>query len=63
MVRVYEKLGFQVLPKELEDIGLEVTPQYDPYEDETRNKQKFSQLAEELDPMLEMSDRSREIAA
>ena len=32
--RVCEKLGSQVLPKELEDIRLENTPQYDPYEDD-----------------------------
>ena len=35
MTRVYERLGSQVLPKELEDIGLESTTQCDQYEDET----------------------------
>ena len=32
---VHEKLGSWVLPKELEDIGLEKTPQYDLYDNET----------------------------
>ena len=36
MARVYEKMGFQVLPRELEEIGLENTSQYDHYEDETK---------------------------
>ena len=40
--RVYEMLGSWVLPRELEDIGLENTPQYDSYEDETQNEQTFS---------------------
>ena len=31
MARVCEKMGFLVLPRELEDIGLENTLQYDPY--------------------------------
>ena len=29
MARVHEKLGSQVLPRELEEIGLENTPQHD----------------------------------
>ena len=41
MVRVHEKSGPQVLPRELEDIGLEITPQNDPYEDKTQNEQSF----------------------
>ena len=56
MARVYKKLGSQVLPRELEDIGLENTQQYDLYKDETQNKQKFPQLAEELEPMPEVRD-------
>ena len=48
MARVYERLGFLVLPRELEDLGLENTPQYNPYEDETQNRQSFPQTAEEL---------------
>ena len=36
MARVYEKIGSQVLPRELEDTELENTSQYDPYEDETQ---------------------------
>ena len=47
MARVYERLGPRVLPRELEDTGLENTPQYDPHEDETQNE-TFPQLAEEL---------------
>ena len=31
MARVYERLGSHVLPRELENIGLENTPQYNPY--------------------------------
>ena len=34
IARVCEKLVSWVLPRELEDIRLECTPQYDPYEDE-----------------------------
>ena len=40
----------------MEDIGLENTPQYDSYEDETQNEQTFTQLAEELEPMQEVGD-------
>ena len=40
MVRVYEKLGLQVLPKELADIRLDNTPQF------KHKKQKFHKLAE-----------------
>ena len=31
-------------------------PQYDLYEDETQNKQIFTQLAEDLEPMTEIRD-------
>ena len=48
MTRVYERLGSQVLRRELEDIRLENTPKYDPYDDETQNMQTFPQLTEEL---------------
>ena len=41
MARVYERLAYCVLPSEMEDLELENTPQYDPYEDETQNKQSF----------------------
>ena len=56
MARVYERFGPWVLPRELEDKSLENTPQYDLYEDETQNKQTFSQLMEELEPMPEVGD-------
>ena len=56
MARVYEKLGFQVLPRELKDIGLENTPQSCLCEDETQNEQTFHQLAEELKPTPEGGD-------
>ena len=56
MARVHERLGFRVLPRELEDWGLDDNPQYDPYEDETQNKQSFPQLAEELESMPEVGD-------
>ena len=52
---VYERLGSHVLPKELEDLGLDNTPQYNP-EDEIQNKQSFAQRAEELKPMPEVGD-------
>ena len=45
MGRVHERLGSYVLPRELEDIGLENTAHYDSYEDETQSKQMFPQLA------------------
>ena len=35
IARVYENLESFVLPKELQDIGLENIPQYDLYDDET----------------------------
>ena len=41
MSRVYDRLRSCILPRDLEDLGLEDTPQYDPYEDETQNKQSF----------------------
>ena len=48
MARVYDEVDSQIVPRDLEDLGLENTPQYDPYEDETQNKQSFPQLAGEL---------------
>ena len=57
MARVYERLGSWVLPRELEDIVLENTPQYDPYEDESQNRQTVPQLAEELEPMPEVCNQ------
>ena len=56
MARVYKKFGSRVLPRELENIGLENIPQYDLYDDETQNKQMFPQLAEELELMIEVGD-------
>ena len=56
MARVYERLGSQVLPRELEDIGLEKMLQYEPFEDETQNEQSCPQLAEEVEPMPEVRD-------
>ena len=41
MARVCERLGFQVLPRDLEDIGLNNTPQYDLYDNEMQNDQTF----------------------
>ena len=40
MARVSERLGTPILPRELEDIGLKKTHQYDPFEDETQNEQR-----------------------
>ena len=57
MARVHKRLGSCVLPRDLEDIGLEDTPKYDPYEDEKQNKQSFSQLAEELEPTPEVGNQ------
>ena len=35
--------------REMEELGLENTPQYDPHENETQNEQVFPQLIDELD--------------
>ena len=43
---------------ELEDIGLENTPQYDPYGNEAQNKQTFSQLADKLKLKPEVVDHN-----
>ena len=43
-----------LLLRELEDVGLENIAQYIPNDDETWNKQSFTQLAEELEPMQEL---------
>ena len=48
---VYDKLGSCVLPRESKDLGLEDTPQNDPYEDKTQNEQTFLKLADKLAPM------------
>ena len=56
MAKVYDRLGSHVLPRDLEDLGLEDTPQYEAYEDETQNEHMFPQLAEALEPMPEVSD-------
>ena len=37
-------------------MGLEDTPQYDPYKDKTQNKQMFPQLTEELEPTPKVRD-------
>ena len=52
-----KRLGSQVLPRELGDIGLDASLQYDPYEDVTQNEQLFTPFAEELVPMPEVSDQ------
>ena len=54
MAGICLRLGSQVLPRELDDIELENTPQYDPYEDETQNKPTFPQVAGELELMPEV---------
>ena len=56
MGRVHDRLWYHALPRDLEDLGLENTPQYDPYEDETQNEQSFFQLAQELEPTPEVGD-------
>ena len=48
------KIGSQDIPRELEDIGLEITPQYGPYDDEAQNEQIFFQRKDELEPMPEV---------
>ena len=55
MVRIHEKLRFCVLPRNLGDMMLEVTPQYDPYKDETQNKQTFLLLQVELETTPEVA--------
>ena len=42
--------------RKLEDIRLENSPQYEPYEYETQNEQPFSQLTKELETMTEVGD-------
>ena len=56
MDRVHERLGSCLLPRYLENLGLEDTPEYDLYEDEMQSKQSFPQLKEELEPILEVGD-------
>ena len=56
MSRVYERLVSGVLQRELEKLGLEDTPQYDLYEEETQNEQTLPQLAEELESMPEVGE-------
>ena len=56
MAIVCEMLESKFLPRELEDVELENTAQYDLYDDETQNKQTFPQLAEELEPIPEVGD-------
>ena len=34
-------MGSQILPRALEDIGLEITSQFDPYDVETQNKDYY----------------------
>ena len=46
MARVYERLGSWVLPRDMADMGLENTLQYDLYEDKMQNEQTFPQLVE-----------------
>ena len=40
----------------MENIGLKNNPQYDPYEDETQNKQTFPQLVEKVESMPKVGD-------
>ena len=55
MARVHDRLGSQVLPRSLADIGHENTLQYDLYEVAMKNEQTFPKLVEELEPMPEAS--------
>ena len=59
MATVYERLGSQVLPRKLDDIGLENAHQYTPNEDKTKKEKTFSQLAEEPKPTPEVEDSYR----
>ena len=61
MAKDYERLGSQILPRNLEDIGLENNLQYDLYEDEMQNVQTFPQLAEELVPRPEAGNNILEL--
>ena len=56
MARVHEKLGSSVLPRELEETGLENTPQYDLYKDKMQKEQMSPQLAGELEFSPELGD-------
>ena len=55
MVIVYKTLGSRVLPRELDDIWLQITAQSDPCEDAIHEK-SFPLLANELEPMPEVVD-------
>ena len=48
MARVYERLGSCALPKVLEDLVLDYTPQDDPYEDETQTNRYFPSWQEAM---------------
>ena len=50
----------RVLPRELEDIGLDITPQYDPCEYETQNIQMFLKVVDELEPMPKVGEHDIE---
>ena len=43
-------------PRELEDIGLENSPQYNLDEDVTQNGETLPKLTEELEPIQEVAD-------
>ena len=55
IARVYEELRCHVLPRELDDIWLENTTQYNLYKDEAQNEQTIPQLFD-LEPMTEVGD-------
>ena len=57
MARVYKRLGFFILPREFDDLGLEDNPQYHPNEDKTQNNKSFPQLAEELESMPDVASQ------
>ena len=50
MARAHEKLVSWVLPRELEDIGLENTPQYNLHGNEIQNDQSFPHSRKNLSP-------------
>ena len=56
-MRIYDRLGLWVLPRDFQDIGLKDTLQYQPYKDDTKHIETFFLLQEEVEPMLEEGDQ------
>ena len=56
MVSLHQKLGLHAELRDLVELGVEDTPQYDPYEDESQNAQMFPMLDEQPEVTTERGD-------